>query len=94
MQISSRFTIAIQMLLCIDIYAEKEVVTSEFLASSVNVNPVIIRKIMQQLKAADLVTVKRGQGGASLGRKAEEISLLDVFEAVESLEDGQLCTRW
>lgn len=90
MQISSRFTIAIQMLLCIDIYAEKEVVTSEFLASSVNVNPVIIRKIMQQLKAADLVTVKRGQGGASLGRKAEEISLLDVFEAVESLEDGQL----
>ena len=90
MQVSGRFTIAIQMLTCISVFSEEEVVTSEFLASSVNVNPVIIRKIMQQLKAADIVTVRRGQGGAFLSRDASKITLEDVFNAVESLEDGQL----
>ena len=90
MQISSRFTIAMQILTCIDVYEGKELTTSEFLASSVNVNPVIIRKILQQLKAAEIVTVKRGTGGASLARKKELITLFDVFEAVESLDNGQL----
>lgn len=90
MQISSRFTIAMQILTCIDVYEGQELTTSEFLASSVNVNPVIIRKILQQLKAAELVTVKRGSGGASLAHSAAQITLYDVFEAVESLEDGQL----
>ena len=90
MQISSRFTIALQILTCIDVFQDKELLTSEFLASSVNVNPVIIRKILQQLKAAEIVSVKRGAGGASLARKKSDITLFDVFEAVESLENGQL----
>ncbi len=38
---------------------------------------------MGQLKAAGLVTVEPGVGGASLARRPEEITLLDVFDAVE-----------
>ena len=50
MQISSRFTIAIHILACIDTFEKDYKITSDFLASSVNVNPVIIRKILSQLK--------------------------------------------
>ena len=42
--------------------------TSDFLAGSTNVNPVIIRKILGQLKKAGLVEVARGTGGASISK--------------------------
>ena len=47
MQISSRFTIAIHVLVCIETFKNDYKVTSEFLASSVNVNPVVIRRLLQ-----------------------------------------------
>ena len=90
MQISSRFTIAIHIFSCIDTFSDEHKITSDFLASSIQVNPVIIRKLLGQLKEAGLITVQRGSGGASLARPAEEITLLDVFNAVESIEDGKL----
>ncbi len=40
MQISSRFTIAVHIFACIDTFQNQEKLTSNFLASSVNVNPV------------------------------------------------------
>ena len=50
MQISSRFTIAIHMLTCMENFKDEYKITSDFLASSINVNPVIIRRILSQLK--------------------------------------------
>ena len=63
MQISSRFTMAVHTLLCIDFFGKTEKVTSDFIAGSVGTNPVIIRKLLIQLKAAGLIQVKRGTGG-------------------------------
>jgi DNA-binding IscR family transcriptional regulator len=62
-------------------YTEKT--TSTFLAGSIGVNPVIVRNVLGQLKAAGIVTVEPGVGGASLARAPEEITLRDVLEAVE-----------
>lgn len=90
MQISSRFTIAIHIFSCIDIFGEEHKITSDFLASSIQVNPVIIRKLLGQLREAGLISVQRGSGGASLAKAPESISLLDVFNAVESIEEGKL----
>lgn len=90
MQITSRFTIAVQVFACISEFEEQFKITSDFLASSVNSNPVVIRRILQQLKAAGLVEVKRGSGGASIAKKPDEITLLDIFNAVECLDEGQL----
>ncbi|MCD7860037.1 MAG: Rrf2 family transcriptional regulator [Firmicutes bacterium] len=90
MQISSRFTIAIHVFACIDVFQEDHKLTSDFLASSVNVNPVVIRRILQQLKAAGLITVTRGSGGAAIAKPLEEITFLDVYKAVECVEDGEL----
>ena len=87
MQFSSRLPIAVHVLLCIEHFQGQYKTTSEFLAGSVNVNPVIIRKTLGQLKRAGLVNVEAGVGGAQLARKPEEITLRDVFVAVEGEEE-------
>ena len=88
MKISSRFTIAVHTLLCILLFKDEKI-TSNFLSGSIQVNPVIIRNILIQLKKAKIIIVKRGKGGISINKKAKDITLLDIFEAVESL-DGKL----
>lgn len=90
MQVSNRFSIAIHMFACIEYFKDNYKITSEFIASSVGVNPVIIRKITSKLRDAGLVNVARGTGGVSIAKKPEEITLLDVFNAVDSLENGKL----
>ena len=67
MQISSRFTMAIHMFACIDTFSDQKM-TSDFMAASIGTNPVIIRKILQQLKAAGLIEVARGTGGVTITR--------------------------
>ena len=90
MQISSRFTLAIHIFACIDVFKDDYKVTSEFLAKSTNVNPVIIRKILSQLKSAGLVAVARGSGGVSVAKPLEEITFLDIYHAVACVEHGAL----
>lgn len=90
MQISSRFTIAIHVLVCIEQLHGACKITGDLLASSVNVNPVVIRRLLQQLKSAGLVQVVRGSGGAALAKPPQQITLLDVYRAVDCVADGQL----
>lgn len=90
MQISSRFTLAVHILTCIDTFQNEYKVTSDFIARSTNVNPVIIRKILLQLKAAGLVQVARGTGGTTILRPLSEITFLDIYRAVECVEENQL----
>ena len=82
MQISSRFTMAVHMFTCIDAFPGQKM-TSDFMASSIGTNPVIIRKLLLQLKAAGLLEVARGTGGVSVTRPLSEITFLDVYKAVE-----------
>ena len=69
MKIPSRFTIAVHILIAVEYFRKDYKVTSEFLASSVGVNPVIIRGILGQLKKANLIEVQAGSGGAKLLKK-------------------------
>ena len=91
MQISSRFTIATHMMIIIVMQDTDSKVTSDFLAASVGVNPVIIRKTLSQLKKAELISVARGTGGTEIIKDLQDISLFDVYQAVESLgKSGKL----
>lgn len=83
MQFSNRFTMATHILLAIEYFNNDYKITSDFLAASVNTNPVNIRYILSQLKKADLISVNAGTGGASIIKDPKEITLLDVFKAVE-----------
>ncbi len=87
MQISTRFSMAVHTLLVIGYFAPEQRATSTFIAKSVNANPVVIRRVLGQLKDAGLVEVEMGLGGATLARDAEQITLLDVYRAVESSEE-------
>lgn len=87
-QISSRFSIAVHILSLIAVSSND--CTGDYIAGSVNTNPVIIRRIMGMLKKAGLVDIRPGVGGASLLRDRDQITLLDVYRAVEVIEDGQL----
>ena len=89
MQISSRFTMAIHMFACIDTFKDQKM-TSDFMAGSIGTNPVIIRKLLQQLKAAGLIEVSRGTGGVTMTRSLNEITFLDVYKAVECAPEEEL----
>lgn len=89
MKITSRFTVAVHTLLAIYAFEGERKLTSEFIASSVNVNPVVIRRTLQSLKAAGLVDVRAGTGGAVSVKKASEITLFDIYAAVDCV-DGNL----
>lgn len=90
MQISSRFTLAVHIFACIDTFGNERKVTSDFLAGSTNVNPVIIRRLLSQLKTAGLIHVTRGSGGATIAKPLNEISFLDIYRAVDCVEHGEL----
>ncbi len=90
MQISSRFTLAIHIFACIDTFGREHKITSDFLAGSTNVNPVIIRNILGQLKNTGLINVARGTGGSTVAKPLGAISFLDIYHAVECVEDGKL----
>ena len=87
MQVSTKFTIAIHLLAAVKYFGKDMKVTSQFLASSIGVNPVIVRNIMIQLQKADIIDVKRGPGGIVLKKPLSEITFLDVYNAVETNND-------
>ncbi|MFI8685842.1 Rrf2 family transcriptional regulator [Rossellomorea sp. NPDC077527] len=89
MSISSRFSVGIHILSLIEINKDG-VSTSEFLAGSVNTNPVVIRKIMGMLKNAGLVNVRPGIAGAQLAKPISAITLFDVYKAVHVEQDKEL----
>ncbi len=90
MQISSRFTIALHIFTCVDVFKDEYKVTSDFLAGSINTNPVVIRKILTQLKNAGLITVARGTGGVTPTRPLSDITFYDVYQAIDPVENGDL----
>lgn len=90
MQISSRFTIALHILTALETFQGQYRLTSRFLSGSIQANPVIIRNILLQLKAAGFVQIPRGRGSITLLKSPNEISLLDVYKSIEPLEQDKL----
>jgi len=80
--VATRFAVAIHVLLLLACNRDTGKATSQFLAKSVNTNPVVVRRITGQLARAGLIRVRRGPGGAELARPANEISLGDVWRAM------------
>ena len=78
----NHFTIAVHILTLLawkgDTYT-----SSEFLAGSMQLHPVLVRKELALLRAGGLVLSKEGKnGGSRLARPAEQVLLSDVYAAV------------
>ncbi|WP_209121092.1 Rrf2 family transcriptional regulator [Alkalihalobacillus sp. BA299] len=89
MSISSRFSVGIHILALIELNKDG-ISSSEFLAGSVNTNPTFIRKIMGMLKKEGLIEVKPGIAGAKLAKDLSNITLLDVYKAVDVVQEKDL----
>lgn len=83
---SSRVAVAVHVLALLT-WRRGEAVSSQQIARSVNTNPVVVRRIVGALRNAGLVSVQAGAaGGAQLARDPGEITLLDVYRAVEAAD--------
>jgi Rrf2 family protein len=92
MKISNRFTMAVHILAMTDILKDSKNLhcTSQYLAKSVNTNAVVIRRIIGKLKVAGIIGVRTGAGGTYLIKEINQISLLDIYNAVEVVEENHL----
>lgn len=85
MTVSSRFSVASHVLSLLSVYPD-QAMSSEKLACSVGVNPVIVRGISSMMRRAGLVYSQQGVTGLKLARPADQISLLEVYRAVQPPE--------
>ena len=79
---NSQFAMAVHVLTLLA-RSDGQNVKSDYLAESVNTNPVVIRRLFGQLGKAGLVTSQAGSaGGTRLARPAERIQLSEVYKAL------------
>jgi len=78
--ISGKFAITTHILTLLTKFPG-EYLSSEFIASSLNLHPVLVRKEIANLKKYTIVESKEGKnGGTRLLKSASEISLNDIFK--------------
>lgn len=83
MRVSTQFPMAVHILLMVAGFPDAKI-TSEAAAESAGCNPVIIRNIFAKLRNAGLLNTKSGKGKTELARTPEDITLWDIYTAVES----------
>lgn len=80
---NNQLTIAAHILAVLAHHKNDGAVTSDVLADGFGTNPVVIRRVLSQLKKAGLIASRRGAGGGSiLAKPAEQITLRDAYLAV------------
>ena len=80
---NSRFAVSVHILAYLA-YRRGAAVPSAEIASSVDTNPVVIRRLLSALVKARLVRTQKGaNGGFALASTPENISLLSIYRAVE-----------
>jgi len=82
---NGRFAIALHILTLLD-KANGELLSSEYLAGSININPVLVRKELSNLRNHGFVISKEGKnGGSFLAIAANKITLASVYESVKKI---------
>jgi Rrf2 family protein len=84
MATNTQFSIAVHLMIALGFNCERQA-TSNDLALSVNASPSFVRRILAKLSRADLVSTTTGKTGACLlAKKPEDISLLEIYKAVDA----------
>jgi len=79
---NGRFAISVHILTLLE-SANEDWCPSEYLAGSININPVLVRKELINLRNHGLVVSKEGKaGGSKLAKAASYILMSDIYEAV------------
>jgi len=83
MRLNTKCSIALHCLVFISEYEKKVKVTSELLAKSTGCNSAAIRSILNALQKAGIISIVRGIGGAYLNRAPENLTVWEVYHAIE-----------
>ncbi|NOG26184.1 Rrf2 family transcriptional regulator [Lysinibacillus fusiformis] len=84
--VNSRFSVAIHILSLIATTSDKSLLTSDFIAGSVNTNPVVIRRMIGVLKKAGLLLSHSGVAGYELLVEPKNLTLLAIYQAIDGPE--------
>lgn len=83
---NTRFATAVHIMTLLA-KSPQEWLTSDWMAGSINVNPVIIRKEISVLREAGLIISRQGkEGGSQLAKNAEMITISEIYKAVKNTE--------
>ena len=83
---NTRFATALHIMTLLAKFPD-DFLTSEWLASSININSVIIRKELGILKSSGLVLSRQGkEGGAKLSKNADAIMISEIYSVVKNSE--------
>jgi len=83
---NTRFATAIHILTLLA-KDSQEWLTSDWIAGSVNVNPVIVRKELINLKKSGLIESRQGKvGGVRIAKNPEQINILEIYKSVKNTE--------
>ncbi len=86
MRTSSKFTTAIHICIYLD-YSNDQLVSSQTLAESVKTNPVVIRRLIGQLRKQGIVgSVAGAKGGFYLAKPVDQLTLWDIYLVVRDDE--------
>jgi Rrf2 family protein len=84
MAVNTQFSIAVHILAGLGCRRGRDA-TSSVLATSVNTSPSFVRRIMAKLSRAGIIETATGKGGACrLAKDAKNISLLEIYDAIEA----------
>lgn len=84
MATNTQFSIAVHLMIALGFKCERQATSNE-LAMSINTSPSFVRRILSKLSKSGLVSTTTGKAGACvLAKKPEEISLLDIYKAVDA----------
>ena len=82
---NTQFSIAVHLMTGLGYDSSSKGKTSGELSASVNACPSFVRRVVSKLSKAKLVKTTTGKSGAcSLAKNPKQISLLDIYEAVEA----------
>ena len=84
MATNTQFSIAVHLMIVLGCGGEQQSTSGE-LAGSINTSPSFVRRILAKLSKAGLVSTTTGKSGSCLlAKRAEEISLLEIYKAVDA----------
>lgn len=83
---NTRFATAIHIVTLLE-KVQNEWLTSDWIAASININAVVVRKEIGSLKKAGLIESRQGKdGGVRLAKEADRIFMSDIYTAVKNAD--------
>jgi Rrf2 family protein len=81
---NNRFAVSMHILTLLADAKAGELLSSDFMAGSININPVLVRKELANLRKHGLVATREGKnGGCYLAKPASAIYVAQVYQAVK-----------